>query len=107
MDMNGNVSSDQQRALLNVSSDKMNVEFSDEPQLSTLAEQLGIHEIDALSVSQSNRSNASALSKKRNDQPTVVLTQEQVETLIQTLEETGDALKQLNYVGRDLRPRRR
>lgn len=82
----------------------------DEHQFSTLADQLGIEEIDALQNFSNSRSIGSLNSRKskiKYDHPTVILTQDQVETLIQTLEDTGNALKQLTFLEGELKPRRR
>lgn len=107
MDPNGNVYGPQ-RPLLGNSKVESDVELScSDHQFSTLADQLGIEEVDTIHNFSTSRSVGSASSRNRQDPPTVILTQEQVETLIQTLQETGNALKQLTYVGRDLKPRRR
>ncbi|XP_031567926.1 uncharacterized protein LOC116302704 [Actinia tenebrosa] len=82
---------------------------SGEPKLSTLADHLGITEIDALHDFSSSRSSAGDRKshQKGRESPTVVLTQEQVNNLIQTLENTGNALKQLTYRGSEVAPHRR
>lgn len=82
---------------------------SGEPKLSTLADHLGIDEIDAFHDYSSSRSSGGdrKTRKKGRESPTVFLTQEQVDNLIQTLENTGNALKQLTYRGTEYTPHRR
>ncbi|KXJ16321.1 uncharacterized protein LOC110236052 [Exaiptasia diaphana] len=106
MDLNGSNNNAQQCLLVNARRES-DVEHSGDHQFSTLADQLGIEEVDAIHNFSNSRSSGSASIRNKYDPPTVVLTQEQVETLIGTLQETGNALKQLTYVGRELKPRRR
>lgn len=82
---------------------------SGEPKLCTLADHLGIDEIDAFHDFSGSRSSAGDRRKrnKGRESPTVVLTQEQVHNLIETLENTGNTLKQLTYRGSEFMPRRR
>jgi hypothetical protein len=82
-------------------------EDSGEPRLSTLADHLGIAEVDAFyDISSSGSASGRTLIKNR-ESPTVILTQEQVDTLIETLENTRNTLKQLTYRGDEHRPPRR
>jgi len=109
MEPNDNITNPR-RPLLGNEIRSSDIESGSEHQFLTLADQLGIEEIDALHNFSSSRSNGSATNSrnlKKYDTPTVVLTQEQVETLIYTLEETGNALKQLTYIGNEFKPPRR